>query len=66
MNCGAEDCSRNSIHEEQEFPDWTKTLGVSKDELREARLQELASRLLFNLRKEGSRFGLYRDAGPRI
>jgi hypothetical protein len=29
---------------------------------REARLQELASRLFFTLDKEGSRFRLYRDA----
>ena len=28
---------------------------------REARLQELASRLLFELKNEGSRFALYRD-----
>jgi hypothetical protein len=59
-NCRAEDRSRISIHKEHEFPYRTKALGVSKD--REARLQELASKLLFTLRKEGSRFGLYRDA----
>jgi hypothetical protein len=32
------------------------------DSDREARLRELASRLLFTLRKEGSRFCLYREA----
>ena len=58
----ADDLKNISIHEEHEFPSSTKPLGVSKDELPEARLRELASKLLFNLRKEGSRFGLYRDA----
>jgi hypothetical protein len=29
---------------------------------REARLRELASKLFFTLTKEGSRFGLYREA----
>jgi hypothetical protein len=29
---------------------------------REARLRELASKLLFTMQNQGSRFGLYRDA----
>jgi hypothetical protein len=40
---------------------WGKVMQET-DSDREARLRELASRLLFTLRKEGSRFCLYREA----
>ena len=39
---------------------WEKTMEET-DSDREARLRELASRLLFTLSKEGSRFCLYRQ-----